>query len=501
MFNKYYFLIFIIIILILVTFQSVFAEFGHLTILYLNDTHEHILPDTQDGEEIGGLARVATIVKQIEDEGGNILFLHAGDHITGSVFSNVYHGKIDMMCFDYMGLDATVVGNHEFDAGFDYLINELIPSVSYPVLSANIEYENTLSNESGPFMPYCITELGDFGMPIIIYGLTTPNTPVQTNPDNVEGLIFNDPVGVSTGLIEGWKDRYPVIIALTHLGLSGDKFLAKEVDGIDIIIGGHSHSFIYKPVKVGDTLICQAGQYGWYVGKIDLKFNEEGEVVDYKNTLIKVSDKYSDDEGLMETLAPYIEEVEGFSSQILCKLDFTLGEETDITRSRETNLGDLITDIMRAETGADVAITNSGGIRAVIYPPKVTVGDIMKAMPFNSGIVLCEMKGADLLNVFKHGYENQVNSGGYPQVSGARVFISEDGKVEDVLINNEKIDADKVYEVATVKFMVSGGDGYTMFENALSAVDTGLYQTDLMINFLSDRDTVPQPEMGRVVVE
>ncbi|RLC44805.1 MAG: hypothetical protein DRH44_01290, partial [Candidatus Coatesbacteria bacterium] len=84
-----------------------------------------------------------------------------------------------------------------------------------------------------------------------------------TNPDNVEGLIFNDPVGVSTGLIEGWKDRYPVIIALTHLGLSGDKFLAKEVDGIDIIIGGHSHSFIYKPV--GGRHTYMPGRAVWLV--------------------------------------------------------------------------------------------------------------------------------------------------------------------------------------------------------------------------------------------
>ena len=495
-------ILFLSVLTLTLLFQLSSAEFGHLTILYVNDTHEHILPDTQDGAEIGGLARMATLVKEIMSEEKNVIFLHAGDHITGSVFSSIYHGKVDVLCFNYMGLTASAVGNHEFDDGFNNLLDNLSKFAKFPFLSANVVYSDT-SAKFGVVYPWSSsteTEVGDFGMPILIYGLTTPNTPIQTNPDNVKGLIFEDPYKVSENLMKTWYSKYPVIIALTHLGLSDDKMLASSVNGIDVIIGGHSHDFIYKPDKVNNTIICQAGQYGWYLGRIDIVFDKNGEVIDYTNKLYKITSEIKDDEGLLTELKPYIEEVEGFSSQIICSLDFILGAETDVTRASETNLGDLLTDVMRFSTNTDVAIINSGGIRATINPPKITVGDIMKALPFNNNIVVCKLSGVDLLNAFKWGYENQMGSGGFPQISGAKVIIASDGKIERVFIGDESLDKNKVYKIATVNFLISGGDGYTMFANAKEIIDTGLYTTDLVITYLKDKGNVPAPVMNRVIV-
>jgi 5'-nucleotidase len=496
-------LLFLTVLAFTLLFQLSFAEFGHLTILYVNDTHEHILPDTQDGAEIGGLARMATLVKQIMSEEKNVIFLHGGDHITGSVFSNIYHGKVDVLCFNYMGLTASAVGNHEFDGGYDNLLNSLSTLAKFPFLSANIFYSDT-TTKFGVVYPWSSsieTEVGDFGMPILIYGLTTPDTPFQTNPDNVKDLTFEDPYKVSKNLMKKWYSKYPVIIAVTHLGLSSDKVLASSVNGIDVIIGGHSHDFLYKPDKVNKTIICQAGQYGWYLGRIDIVFDKKGEVIDYTNKLYKITIDIKDDEGLLTELTPYIEEVEGFSSQIICSLDFVLGAETDITRANETNLGDILADVMRFSTNADVAIINSGGIRATIDPPKITIGDIMKALPFNNSIVICKISGVDLLNAFKWGYENQMGSGGFPQISGAKVYLTGDGKVSKVIIGDEPLDINKIYSVATVSFMVSGGDGYTMFANSKDTVDSGLYTTDLMIAYLKDGGGVPEPVMGRVIKE
>ncbi|MGQ9706248.1 MAG: bifunctional metallophosphatase/5'-nucleotidase [bacterium] len=497
------FTLFLIVVFFSLSIQLSVAEFGHLTILYVNDTHEHILPDKQDGAEIGGLIRMATLVKQIMSEEENVIFLHGGDHITGSVFSNIYHGKIDIICFNYMGLTASCVGNHEFDGGYINLMNELVPLAKFPFISSNI-YFDVSSKEIEAFYPwefFIETEVGDFGMPIVIYGLTTPNTPVQTNPDNVKGLIFDDPVSISEKLLKKWQSQYPVIIAITHIGLSDDKMLASSVNGIDVIIGGHSHDFIYKPEKVGRTIICQAGQYGWYLGRIDIVFDKNGEVIDYKNRLLKITNEIKDDEGLLTELIPYIEEVEGFSNQIICSLDFVLGADTEKTRTGETNLGDLLTDVMCYATNSDVAIINSGGIRATIEPPEVSVGDIMKALPFNNSIILCKLSGSDLLNAFKWGYENQVGSGGFPQISGAKVYLTKDGRVDRVLIGDEPIDMNKIYSVATVNFLVSGGDGYTMFANAEKKIDTGLFTTDLVIAYLKDKGKVPQPVMNRVIIE
>jgi len=252
-----------------------------ITILHTNDMHSRVEPFPNDGRKwsgLGGMARRAGLIKQIRQQEKNVLLLDAGDIIQGTPYFNFFGGEVELKLMSQMSYDAATLGNHDFDNGIAGL-DKMLPFAKFPYLVANYDFagENSLKNT---FQPYKIFEregikIGVFGLGIELKGLVLDK--------NFGNIKYTDPVGVSKEMVQTLKAQgCQIIVCLSHLGYAyednptkiSDHLLAKQVEGIDLIIGGHTHTFLDKPEEVisssgHKTLINQVGWAGIRLGRVD----------------------------------------------------------------------------------------------------------------------------------------------------------------------------------------------------------------------------------------
>ncbi len=376
--------------------------------------------------------------------------------------------------FNLLHYDALAAGNHDFNYGYKRLL-ELKDIVDFPILSANVRNKET--NER-LLTPYILKEVD--GVTLGIFGLTTPETHYKTNPKNVEGLIFTDPVKEAREMVRTLKAKgVDMIIAVTHLGVDESSTdtsikVAKGAPEIDLIVDGHSHTTMVKGKQIGeDTLIVSAGEHTKNLGVVDLTFDSNKQLISKKAKLIsKEEAKNIKADAEMESLINGIEEKQvEIKSEQVGQSNIRLEGEREQVRTRETNLGNLIADALLEETGADIAITNGGGIRASIQKGDITVGDIIDVSPFGNYGVTMKMTGATIKQALEHGVSDYpYPKGGFPQVGGMSFTLvpqAPKGKrVKNLKVNGTPIDLKKEYIVATNDFLASGGDDYLMFKEA-----------------------------------
>lgn len=436
----------------------------HITILHTNDTHAHVVAN---GKEMG-FAKLAGIIDQYRASNPNLLLLDAGDTVHGTTFATLVNGESIVKVINKLRYDAMVPGNHEFNYGWKHLI-ELSREIQFPVLSANIKQ----TDGTRLFKPYVIKEVD--GVKIGIIGLTTPETSYKTNPKNVEGIQFTDPAAEAKAAVDEIRNKVDVVVALGHLGQdasSKDTSLkvVKEVPGIDIFIDGHSHTVLEKGL-IGDngTLIASAGEYTKYLGVVDL-WVDGGKVIQKQAKLIdstQAADVQPNAE-IAALIASTQKDQEPVLKEAVAQTSVDLEGAREKVRAGETNLGDLLTDAMRDVSGADVALTNGGGIRASIKAGTVTKGDIITVLPFGNQIVTLKVKGSDIQAALENGTASYPEpSGGFPQISGISFKIdtsaAKGNRVHSVLIGGKALDPEATYTLATNDFTAVGGDQYTMF--------------------------------------
>ncbi len=470
-----------------------------LTIVYINDTHGYVETFTDfEGNSLGGFARIATVVTELMEEHENVLFLHAGDLLTGPPMSRAFHGKVDVECLSVMGLDGCTLGNHEFDFGQENL-RELIALAEFPFFSANVyipEEEHTFTEEW-----FITPQLADFDLPVVVYGLTTEETPEATHPHNVEGLEFLSPTAVSCKLLEYWEEEYPVVIALAHMGRSVDGQLALEVGEIDLIVGGHSHDAIFEPDKFGDCPVVSAGCHGHYVGVIELTFDQEGRIEEYDNELISIDDGVAEDAVVAAIIKGYSDQIAEYNATVVGNSEVEFDGIREHVRSRETNLGDLAADIMRIKTGTNVAFINGGAIRDSLPAGPITIGDLLKAFPFENYIVTMELYGEQIVEALSTSLTVNMGEGGFLQMSGLTVVADSGGNIRGVTVGGEPLDEAALYSVAVPDFLAAGGDGYTVFTQGLDWVDTGYLVNDYFIEYMQEVGQLTEPEGDRIIIE
>ncbi|MFK4472445.1 5'-nucleotidase/UDP-sugar diphosphatase [Paenibacillus sp. RC73] len=436
----------------------------HITILHTNDTHSHVVANDKEM----GFAKLAGIIDQYRASNPNTLLLDDGDTVHGTTFATLVNGESIVKVVNKLGYDAMVPGNHEFNYGWKHLV-ELSKEIQFPVLSANIKQ----TDGTRLFQPYVIKEVD--GVKIGIIGLTTPETAYKTNPKNVEGIQFTDPAAEAKAAVDEIRSKVDVVVVLGHLGQdasSKDTSLkvVKEVPGIDIFIDGHSHTVLEKGL-VGDngTLIASAGEYTKYLGVVDL-WVDGGKVTQKQAKLIdstQAADIQPNAE-ITSLIASIQKEQEPILKEVVAQTSVNLEGAREKVRAGETNLGDLLTDAMRDISGADVALTNGGGIRASIKTGTVTKGDIITVLPFGNQIVTLKVKGSDIQAALENGTASYPEpSGGFPQVSGISFKIdtsaAKGSRVHSILIGGKTLDPDATYTLATNDFTAVGGDQYTMF--------------------------------------
>lgn len=461
-----------------------------IKILHTNDIHGRL--DAEDGRVIG-MAKVKTI----KDKEQPTLMFDSGDAFQGLPLSNFSKGADMAKAMNAVGYDAMTVGNHEFDFGFDTAMNYK-KLLNFPILSSNV-YKDGKS----VYAPSAIIEKN--GKKYGVIGVTTPETATKTHPNNIIGVSFLDPVASVTAEMKKLQGKVDAFIILSHLGIDtttkeawrGDNLATKIAGNKDfknnaiVILDGHSHSVIENGELKNTVMLAQTGTALANIGKVT--FDLQDKVArNMKAAMIKEADtKEVTQDATVKAIVDTAKEKFGkATSEVVFYNPAQLQGERNHVRTRETNLGNAIADAMEAysvngfDAAGDFAVTNGGGIRASIEGNKdVTIGDIIKVLPFGNTITQINVKGSDVKAMFEHALSAPVvEKDGKTglDANGAFLHISKSIKVHydmtkpagervyAIEVFNKKtnkfepLNNTKTYKVVTNDFLAVGGDGYTM---------------------------------------
>lgn len=438
-----------------------------LTILHMNDLHGHILPyvdkSVLEDQPVSGAAYFAAMIAQERSKNPEgTLLLAAGDMFQGTPISNVFRGQSVIEIMNTLKFDAMALGNHEFDWGRDAL-EQLRSAANFPFLAANVVTKG--GEPLSGIKPYVL--LTRRGVGIAVIGVTTTETGYTTNPATVSDLVFRDPAEVLPSLIQKVRSEgAQLVIVLSHLGLDADEQLAGQVSGIDVIVGGHSHTAVITPVKINDTIIVQAKCYGDYLGVLELQIDETTQkIANYSkaNVLrtVVAGPQATADAGIAEI-------VDRYNDQIRTEFGKVIGSSAvDLQRRdfAESNIGNLITDAMREATGADIAFQNGGGIRSDLPAGEITVEKLYTLLPFDNQLVIMDLKGSQVLVLLEESADKHSKM---LQISGMSVEYDltrpAGSRVVQASVQGKPLQPDSIYRVATNDFLAAGGDQFMPFE-------------------------------------
>ncbi|MCS6843620.1 MAG: 5'-nucleotidase C-terminal domain-containing protein [Caldilineales bacterium] len=477
-----------------------------LTILHTNDTHARIESFTEGGVLQGGVARRYTAIQQVKAEGGNVLLVDAGDAFQGTLFFNYWQGQEAAYFMNALGYQAMAIGNHEFDSGPPALAR-FIDAANFPVLSANIDASAEISL-TGKIQPYTVIEVG--GQQIGVFGLTTPDTAFISSPGpNVQ---FTDPVAAAQSTVAALQALgVNKIVALTHLGYLLDQALAAAVSGVDVIVGGHSHTPLgpmpgaqgpYPTVVMSPAgepvLIVSAWEWGRYLGRLNVTFDANGVVQAFQGAPIFINAAIPEDPTIAAAVAEFRQPVDALANTVVGSTQVLLDGARANVRSRETNLGNLICDAMlwkTASVGTQICIQNGGGIRASLNPGNITIGGVLTVLPFGNQISTFGLRGRDVIAALENGVSRvEFGDGRFPQVGGIRYAWDPQRpagrRIVSVEVKNpdgtfSPLDPNRVYMVTSNDFMRRGGDAYFVFrDNAINPYDSWAVLADAVVEYL-----------------
>ncbi|MCL6271754.1 bifunctional UDP-sugar hydrolase/5'-nucleotidase UshA [Sansalvadorimonas sp. 2012CJ34-2] len=481
-----------------------------LTLLHTNDNHGHFWRNSK-GE--GGMAARKTLIdqirKEVEAEGGSVLVLSGGDINTGVPTSDMLDALPDIQGMNLIGYNASAVGNHEFDNPLPVLMQQA-KWANFPFLAANIYVKKTGKRL---FQPYVILKSGD--LKIAVIGLTTLDTVTTSNPEVVKDFDFKDPVKEAKALVPELKRKADIIIAATHLGWyfrgqhgvnsPGDYRLANEVDGIDIIAGGHSQDPLFRPDVKNSTYIMQAFEWGKYVGRADfiykdgilklteyrlLPVNLKKKIYrDGKKTYVYIDKKIPEDKAMLELLEPYQKKGEASLSVQVGSTDGRLPGERAEVRFHETALGRLIATAQKERAKADFAVINSGGIRTSIAEGPITYRDVLKVQPFGNQVAYWEATGKDIKNYLQVVGSMPPDSGAFAHFVGVEMVV-EDGMLKRLHINGKKVDNNKTYRMAVNSFSAAGGDAYPKIDDKPGFVNLGFIDAEVLKEYIQKNSPI-----------
>lgn len=466
-----------------------------LTILHTNDTHANL--DTTSSPN--NVARRVTAIKEARANAVNPLLVDAGDVFSGTLYFNQYLGLADLEFMNMIQYDAMTFGNHEFDKGSEVL-NDFIEHAKFPFVSSNVnfsadailsqKFKNEVARDAkdATIYPAIIMEVD--GEQVGLIGLTTEDTANIASPGDV---TFDDAVQKAKDTVAMLKNEgINKIVVLSHLGYDVDVNLAKQVEGIDIIVGGHSHTKLDQAVvdrsDSEPKLIVQTGEKGQFLGQLEVVFDNEGVLQEWNSRLISVDEKNSkgeyviqpDTEALAILNAKYKPGVDQLKQTEVGTTEVKLNGVRADVRTKETNLGNLIADGMldaaqAAGTNAVIALQNGGGIRDSIGAGKVTMGDVMTVLPFNNDLVTITLTGSEIKEAMENGVsKTPAEDGRFPHIAGMKFIYDSTKPVGSRVLRievkgkngYEPIDMNKSYEVATNAFTAKGGDFYASLEKA-----------------------------------
>jgi 2',3'-cyclic-nucleotide 2'-phosphodiesterase (5'-nucleotidase family) len=444
-----------------------------IVLAHTNDTHGRVLEGSYDGM---GFAKISTAVNYIRSVNPELLLLDAGDALHGTTFATLVEGESIVDIMNVIGYDAMVPGNHDFNYGYERLLELSKNNAEFSIISANV-----MKDGKTLFNPYKIFDY--HGVKVGVFGLTTSETLYKTHPKRIEGLTFEDSVMVAQDMVDILSQECDIIIALAHLGVdktSTDTSIrvAEQVSGIDVIVDGHSHTTLPEGLKVNETYIVQTGNYDKNLGIVELAIKDgkfAGLAMDpYLFTKEEATEKivaggeFEPDANILAMIKGLQDQQDVILSEVIGYTGVVLEGEREQVRTRPTNLSKMITAAMIEATGADCALTNGGGIRASIDVGEITKGEVITVLPFNNTCVVIEVTGAELYAAVENGLAGLPDaSGAYCQlgniVASYNRYNDPGQRVYKLKINGNDVDPNATYKLATNDFTAAGGDQYTMF--------------------------------------
>jgi 5'-nucleotidase / UDP-sugar diphosphatase len=510
-----------------------FADYT-LTILHINDWHSRIESNNKfestcsaeeegKGECIGGAARLKTAIDQRRKalEGQNVLLLNGGDNFQGSLFYTTYKGAAEAEFLNLMKFDAMTVGNHEFDDGEEALV-PFLEKVQFPVLSANV-HPNAQSKVGDGIKPSVVIEVG--GQKIGIVGAVTNDTPELASPG--PNISIDEDLKTITAEVEKLNGQgVNKIIALTHVGYPRDKEMIARIPGVDVVVGGHSHSLLSNtdskaegpyPTMVDNpegykVPVTQAASYSKYLGEFRVVFDDNGVVKEAKGDPLYLDKSIEPDQAVLARIKELAGPIEELKAKVVAETAKPIDGSRENCRARECEMGNLVSDAILdrvKDQGIQIAVQNGGGLRASIDQGQVTMGDVLTVLPFQNTLATFQLTGKDIVASLEAGVsEIEEGKGKFPQVAGLKYSFDKSvapnqGRIKSVEVNDgrqwESIEPDKVYGVATNNFVRGGGDGYTLFEeNAQNAYDYGPSLEQVVADYLAANQPYTSKLDGRI---
>jgi len=475
------------------------AEPATLTIVHVNDL------DRLDGSgDRGGVARLATVVREVRASAPHVLVTNGGDTISPSLLSSFDKGAHMIDLFNQVGFDAMVLGNHEFD--FTPAVTAArIAEAEFPILSSNaVEPDGTLVDGVTENL---LIEVGPYK--VGVFGLTTAMTPAISSSDPV---AFRPATEVAAEQAAKLRDAgADLVIALAHTGHDEDQALMRQ-GVVDLLLSGHDHDM--KVDIGGGTAFVESGAQAEFVTIVevamDMAEGRRGPRFVWEPSVRVVNTvSVTADPALQAAVDAYLG---GLQQELDVEIGSTaveLDSRRSVVRSRESAIANLFADAMRAETGAEIALTNGGGIRAdKVYPPGTVLlrRDIQSELPFGNKTILLEVTGADLLAALENGVSGvEEGAGRFPHVSGMAFHFDASklpgSRVDGVTVGGAPLDPSRTYRLATNDFLGRGGDGYDMFAGAPRLIDTaaGKLMAALVIEAIAAAGEIAPQVEGRIV--
>ena len=372
-----------------------------LTILHSNDMHGDFLPTVKDGKETGGLPRLAGYINAVRQSRENVIYAIAGDMFRGSIIDSEYQGLSTIDLVNNLRPDVATIGNHEVDYGIAHLLF-LEKCARFPIVNADLF---VTMNNGRLFTPYINLEVG--GMRILVIGILTQEVLASTKQEKVIGSFIDlKSAAREVGII---CDNYRTIhtdmtVLLTHIGLEKDRELAAMLDpdyGVNMIIGGHSHTFMEEPEIVNGIPIVQAGTGTSIIGRIDLQYDTENKkIVDFKWKCVPINEDTADKDPVMEELLDsYRTETDRKYKRVVTRWARKL---THPSREQETEMGNLYADVLAWEASYDIMLMGSGSIRKKEMGPVIEYQDMLENTPFDDCVWLLEVTGAQWRKMIQH---------------------------------------------------------------------------------------------------
>ncbi len=492
-----------------------------ITVLHTNDHHGRFWRN-QDGEY--GMAARKTVVDAIRAEvaaaGGYSLLLDGGDVNTGVPESDLQDAVPDFKGMNLLGYDAMAVGNHEFDKSPAVLAMQR-SLATFALLSANV-----YRHGERVFTPYKLFNLG--GLRVAVMGLTTNDTQKLGNPENMRELEFRSPIQEAAKLVPQLRTQADLVIAATHMGhfddgqhgiqAPGDVEMARAVNGIDLVVGGHTHVPVCmraenvsdaayvpgtacQPDRQNGTWIVQANEWGKFVGRADFQYrNGIFTLVKYSLIPINLQKTTRNSDGstsrtpytapiaenaaMLELLAPY----QAFGQhQLLVDIgsaDARFEGDHTVARKKPTNMGMLVGEAMLQKTHSDFAVVNAGSLRESFAAGRITFKDVLKVQPFGNTLVTVKLTGAEVLDYLRVATAMSPGAGGFPHLRGI-ALVHQGDTITQARIQGAPLNPAKTYQMVINSFMAIGGDGYPKLTSHPGYVNTGFVDAEVLRAFIA----------------